>query len=239
MISQTKLSSIPLRHAGPPLWLPAIIFTVLFNAGLYPVTMFGGAPYFPGPWETADVMAIFFQLRYPAAMLCAFFQFGSAISLGIFTVSAVSQLRFVGVRAVGSYIALFGGLMTAINISASACIMWAMAHPGLATNPSMVQLMYYVQYAFGGPGFSVPMGLLIAGICVPAAILKLLPKWLIVFGMILAVMGELSWFNLISPKALFLIPLTRFPGFIWMIIVGFKLPIRKKPNLDATIVPIA
>ena len=41
---------------------------------------------------------------------------------------------------------------------------------------------------------------------------------------ILAVVGELSWFNLIFPKALFLIPLTRFPGFVWLIAVGFKLP---------------
>ena len=37
--------------------------------------------------------------------------------------------------------------------------------------------------------------------------MKLLPKRVIVLGMILAVAGELSWFHLVSPKALFLIPL--------------------------------
>jgi hypothetical protein len=26
------------------------------------------------------------------------------------------------------------------------------------------------------------------------------------------------------PKALFLVPLTRFPGFLWMIVAGFALP---------------
>jgi hypothetical protein len=44
--------------------------------------------------------------------------------------------------------------------------------------------------------------------------MKLLPRWIVVLGLVLAVAGELSWFNLIIPKMLFLIPLTRFPGFI-------------------------
>ncbi len=63
-----------------------------------------------------------------------------------------------------------------------------------------------------------------AGVSVPSAVTKLLPKWLVVFGLFLAVCGELSWLNLIFPKALFLIPLTRFPGFVWLIATGFILP---------------
>lgn len=40
----------------------------------------------------------------------------------------------------------------------------------------------------------------------------------------LAVIGELSWLNVIFPKALFLVPQTRFPGFAWLIAAGFALP---------------
>jgi hypothetical protein len=104
------------RHPGPNLGIVAMIFTVLFLAGLYPVTMFGGKPYFPGPGESASAIVSFFQMRPSAVLLCAFFHFGAAIALGIFTPSAVSQLRFLGVRAAGPYIALFGGLATAINM---------------------------------------------------------------------------------------------------------------------------
>jgi hypothetical protein len=68
------------------------------------------------------------------------------------------------------------------------------------------------------------MGLLMAGISVSAAIARLLPKWVVVLGFFLAVAGELSWFHLISPALLFLIPLTRFPGFIYLIAVGVSLP---------------
>ena len=211
-------------HAGPPLGVVALIFTILFNAGLYPVTIFNGAPFFPGPSEPAATIAAYFQTRSSAVLMCAFLHFGAAIALGILTASVVSRLRFLGVRAAGPYIALYGGLATALDMAASALFLWVMVRPGIAQDGPLLQALYYLQFAFGGPGFSVPMGLLMAGVCVPAGILKLLPKWIVVLGLALAAAGELSWFNLIFPKALFLIPLTRFPGFVWLIAAGFALP---------------
>jgi len=61
-------------------------------------------------------------------------------------------------------------------------------------------------------------------VCIPAAFFKLLPKWLVAFGLVLAIIGELSVLSLVIPQALFLIPLTRFPGFVWLIAAGFALP---------------
>jgi hypothetical protein len=224
MNSQPNTLAPAARHPGPNLGIVAMIFAVLFLAGLYPVTMFGGAPYFPGPGESVGTIISFFQLRPSAVLLCAFFHFGAAIALGIFTTSIVSQLHFLGVRAAGAYIALFGGLATAFNMGVSASVLWVMARPGIARDDIVVQALYYLQYVFGGPGFSVPLGLLMAGVSIPSVFMKLLPKWLVVFGLLLFVCGELSWLNLIFPKALFLIPLTRFPGFIWLIATGFLLP---------------
>jgi len=99
-----------------------------------------------------------------------------------------------------------------------------MIHPGIAQDATLLQALYYLSYAFGGPGFSVPMGLLLAGVSIPAGFLKLLPKWIVVLGLALSVCGELSWFNLVMPQALFFIPLTRFLGFVWLIATGFRLP---------------
>lgn len=214
----------PVSHPGPPLGLVAVIFTVLFIAGLYPVTIFGGKPYFPGPLEPAGTIVTFFQTRPSAVLACAFFHFGAAIALGIFTVSAVSQLRFVGVRAVGPYIALFGGLATAFDMMAAASVLWVMAQPGVTRDATLVHALYWLQFAFGGSGFSVPIGILMAGISVPAGFMKLMPKWIVVLGLLLALSGELSWLNMITLKALFLVPLTRFPGFVWLIAAGFTLP---------------
>jgi hypothetical protein len=222
------------RHAGPPLWLLSILYTVLFLAGLYPVTSMGGADHWPGPWEPAGVIVPYFQTHHAAVLVCMFLQFGATICLGLFSVVAVSRLRFLGVKSAGPFIALFGGLLTVFNGIAASMIGWTMIHPDVAAAPSVLLGLYYLAYAFGGPGFSIPMGLLMAGISVSAAFTKLLPKWIVVLGLVLAVAGELSWFHFISPELLFLVPLVRFPGFIWLIAVGFAMPRRRSLPANAT-----
>jgi hypothetical protein len=64
--------------------------------------------------------------------------------------------------------------------------------------------------------------------------MKLLPKWLVASGFALGIIGELSALNLVIPQALFLIPLTRFPGFVWLIAAGFALPAspRSAPGIS-------
>lgn len=229
MSVQPNSNPAPARHAGPHLGILAIIYTVLFNAGLCFVSGFGypfgvRPPWWPGPWEPINVIAAYFQTHQTAVLSCTFLQFGALIPLGIYTATAVSRLRFLGVTAAGPYIALFGGFMTVFDSALGSFIMWGMIHPGVAPDATLIGLLNYVCYAAGGPGFSIPMGLLIAGICVPAWFRNFLPKWLVIFGLLLAIAGELSWFNLIFPPVLFLIPLTRFPGSIWLIATGFALP---------------
>ena len=211
-------------HRGPHPGILAIVYTLLFNAGLYQVVSFTGGSHFPGPWESSGAITTYFEAYPKTVLICAFLQFGAAIPLGIFTATMVSRLQFLGVRAAGVYIALFGGLMTAFNMAASAHVLWVMAYPGIAQDPTVLRALYYLGFSFGGVGFSVPLGLLIAGVSIPAAFFKLLPRWLVAFGLVLAIIGELSVLSLVIPQALFLIPLTRFPGFIWLIAAGFALP---------------
>ena len=211
-------------HPGPPLWLTASMYTMLFLAGLYPVTVFGGEPYFPGPWESPEVITAFFQARPTAVRMCAFLQFGAAVPLGIFAVSAVSRLQFLGVRAAGVFIALFGGIATAVLMMAASSALWVMAQPGIAEDRAVLQALYWLVQGLGGAGFSVPFGLLAAGLTIPAAFLKLVPKWIVVLGLAVAICGELSWLYFMLPGALPLVPLTRFPGFVWLIAMGLALP---------------
>ncbi len=222
-------------HAGPHPGIVAIIHTLLFNAGLYFVVSFrvpehlaasatAVRPHFPGPWESGYTIVTYFQTHPHQVLWCAFLQFGAAIPLGIFTATIVSRLQFLGVRAAGATIALFGGLMTAFNMALTSLLLWVMSYPGIAQEAGVLRALYYLVFSIGGVGFSVPMGILILGLCIPAAIMKLLPKWLVIFGFALGAIGELSALSLVIPKALFLIPLTRFPGFIWLIGAGFLLP---------------
>jgi hypothetical protein len=223
------------EHRGPNLGILAIVFTVLFNTGLYFVISFRpSAPHFPGPWEPAQVISTYFQ-GYPRAVLwCAFFQFGAAIPLGLLTATVVSRLRFLGVKAAGTHIALFGGLMATFNLALSALMLWVIAYPDIAQDAAVLRALYYLTFAAGGVGYSVPLGLLIAGVSIPSGFFKLLPKWMVAFGLLIAAAGELSWLSLVFPQLLFFIPLTRFPGFIWLIITGFTLPKAVAQRVSST-----
>ena len=103
-------------------------------------------------------------------------------------------------------------------------MLWVMAYPGIAQEAPVIRALYYVSFAIGGVGYSVPLGLLIAGVSVTAGFMKLLPKWMVWSGISLSIFGETSFLSMIFPKLVFLIPLTRFPGFIWLILTGFILP---------------
>ena len=186
----------------------------IFLAGLYPVTMLGGKPAFPAPYEPLTAITAFFEERPSAVLLSAALHFGAAIPLGIFTATVVSRLRFLGVRAAGADIALFGGFLTAFTMMVSSSVLWAMTCPGVAQNAAVLQALFRVQFALGGPGFSVPFGLLLAGVSVTSGFRRTLPRSVMISGLAIAVIGELSGLEILFPKLIFLIPLTRFPGCV-------------------------
>jgi hypothetical protein len=226
-IESSELEKNPrpsVRHASPPLGPVAVAFTILHLASIACVSLLAGLPPFPAPQQPAEEIVSYFRLHPSPVLACGFLLFGAAIPLGIFTASAVSRLRFLGVHAAGATIALFGGLGAAFGTAACASVLWVAAHAGIAPDAALLQGLYYLAFAFGGPGYSVPLGLLMAGMSIPALVMKLMPKWIGVLGLVLAAIGELSWLSLIVPSALFLVPLTRFPAFVWLIAAGFALP---------------
>ena len=76
--------------------------------------------------------------------------------------------------------------------------------------------------------YAVGFGLLAAGVSVTSFFARTLPRWLVVLGMIVAIAGELSWLSLIAYPANFFIPVTRYLGLIWMLLVAIKLT-RSRP----------
>jgi hypothetical protein len=211
-------------HQGPHPGIVAFVFTSLFLAGLVPVTMLGGDTHFPSPLQPPEEVVSYFRTEGGKVRLCAFLQFASSIPLGIFTATMVSRLRFLGVTVAGPSIAQFGGLAASSAVAASSLVQWVLAQPGIADDFALTRALHFLTFAVGGPGYSVPLGLLIAGLSVPSFFFRLLPRWLCLYGLVLSLVGELSTLSLAIPGALFLIPLTRFPGFLWLIFAGFMLP---------------
>ena len=98
-------------HKGPHPGMLAVLYTLLFCIGLYPVTALYKMPYWPGPWEPASVIVSYFQNYGGRVLFCIVLQFGAMVCLGIFTAAVVSRLHFLGARGAGVYIALLGGFL--------------------------------------------------------------------------------------------------------------------------------
>src|SRR5258708_20020154 len=97
------------NHHGPHPGVLAIVYTLLFNAGLYQVVSFTGGPHFPGPWESAEAITTYFQTYPKTVLICAFLQFAPAIPLGIFTPTMVTRLQFLVVRPPPPSLPFFAG----------------------------------------------------------------------------------------------------------------------------------
>ncbi len=217
------------RRAAPSLGIAAVVYAVLHLASIVLVSNFNPflRPSFPAPDAATSAIVAFFQAHSDLVRTATFFQFGAGIALGIFAVGGAFRLRGLGASAVWASIALFSGLMTALDIAAASHVLWAMTWPGIAQNTPLTLALYYLQYAFGGLGFSLPMGLLVAGVSIAASSMNLLPKWISWSGFLIGVIGVVSCLNVLLPVTNpipLLIPLTRFPAFVWLIAAGFALP---------------
>jgi hypothetical protein len=214
----------PTRFAGPPLLSLAIVHTLLFIASMISAVLLRhGAPFIT-PFGDAEAGRAFFASNPLAVKVSAFFFFGSAVPLAIYTATVVSRLRYLGVRAAGTNIALFGGFAASGAIAISGLYSWVLSVPEVSASLVAARALYFLSFLFGGAGFAVAFGLLAAGVSVTSHFARLLPRWLVVLGMIVAVAGELSSLSLIAYPANLAIPVTRFVGFAWIILIAGHLP---------------
>jgi hypothetical protein len=212
-------------HAGPPLLPLAIVHILLFVASVAALALLGHAALLAlNPYGSAETAQRFFAQSPQAVRVSAFFFFGSAIPLGIYAAAVVSRLRFLGIRVAGSYIALFGGFAAAGTLVLASLCLWVMSVSEVSASLPVTTALHFLTFLFGGAAFSAGFGLLAAGVSVTSYFARLLPRWLVWFGLLIAVAGELSTFSLIALPMTFMIPITRFGGFIWLIAVGAMLP---------------
>jgi hypothetical protein len=216
------------RFRGPSLTLLAIVHILVFVAGLVAAAALRHGALYVTPFASAEDLRSFFEKTPTAVRVSNFFLFGSAVPFGIFAVTIVSRLRFMGVRAAGTNIALLGGLTAAIALLLSGVTGWVLSVPEVSASAQLVKAVDFLSFLLGGVSFAVGFGLLAAGVSVTSYFMRLLPRWLVALGMLLAITGELSWFSLIAYPANFFIPITRFVGFIWMVCVAVALTRNRK-----------
>jgi hypothetical protein len=212
------------RHRGPSLGIVGVTYVLLFVASLLVTGILTKGQHFPSPFDPEDLSKAFFAEHSDAVRISAFLQFAAAIPLGIFAATAVSRLQFLGMNVAGVFISLFGGFAASFFAATSAAAQWVLGQPGISANPAAIHALHLLAFATGGPGYTVFLGLLLAGISVISWFARLLPRWLVWLGLVLAVVAEFSILSLVLAPAVYLLPVARFLGFVWIIGAGFRLP---------------
>jgi hypothetical protein len=231
--SSPSPTSPPRRHVGPPLVPVAVISVALLAASLV-VSATGGGP-FPSPYDhTRDVIA-FFSGHATTVRVAATLQFASAVPLAILAASLSSRIRYLGfARVPGVLIASTGGTLASGMVATSALAQWVLSRPGTTENPSVVRPLADLAFATGGPGAVVFIGLLVAGLAVPAAVGRLLPRPVWIAGIAVAAVAELSTIALLSKPAAVLLPVGRFGALAWLIASAALLPASRQHTTSVT-----
>jgi hypothetical protein len=234
-MTMTTSSEVPSRgvaQGGPPLPLVAGVFTALFVAGIVVSTVLGGGA-FPSPFSDPAAIQDYFAGESTAVLIGAVLQFGAAVPLAVFAAAVHARLHQLGVHAAGATIALAGGLLASAFATLSALMQWVLSRPSTITEPAVVRALHDLTFLAGGPAHVVALGLLLAGIAVPALIVGLLPRWLAIAGLALAVIAELSTLTLLTPAFGPTLPLARFAGMAWLITAAILLPTTRRPAAPA------
>ncbi len=217
---------------GPHPGIVAAVSFVLLVTGLVIAGVMSGGEALASPFGTTRDVVGRIASHHEAVRVSSFFQLGAAVPLGIYTATVYARQVRLGVRVPGPVIGLVGGLIAVTSLFGSAFATYVESRPEVTGDAALTHALAFLAFIAGGTGYAVGLGLLCAGIAVPAFILHLMPRWLAVVGLVLAVVGEAAWLSMLVEPLQYLIPVARFLGGLWLIAAGFALP-RHRPRRTA------
>lgn len=212
------------RSGGPNPGILAAISLGLTIGGLLSSAILTGGQAYISPFSPTGQIAAYFHGNADAVRLASLFEFGSAIPLGIFAATVYARQLRLGVRVPGPAIGFFGGITAAAFLMLSALLAWVLSRTEITDDQTLTHALSFLAFITGGVAYVIGIGLLVAGIAVPALILRFVPRWLAWAGLVIAALSELSFFSMALEPLQVLLPIGRFGGLLWLVAVGFLLP---------------
>lgn len=209
------------RQAGPPLPIPAVVAAALTVAA---AATFAGAPQ---PSTSPTVALAYLRAHTSQQHALAFLVASTAVPIAVWTAAVYRRLRTLGVTAPGAVIALVGGTLASASLALSGLVTWVTAENAHVIDAGTARVLVDLSFITGAAGFTVPFALLLAGVAVPALVLRLVPRTLAAAGTVLAVVGVLSSITVLTSSFDATLPITRFAGLLWLIAVSVALPTNR------------
>lgn len=214
------------RRGGPPLPLPIAAYAALAVGAA--VTYVGAMPGSPPASALAAVARDPVLAQVSAVLLVA-----SAAPLAVWAAAATHRVHALGARVAGPQIGLVGGVLAAGALTLSGLVGWVAAVAAPFGDAPLVSALGSLGFALGGVGFALGSALLIAGIAVPALILRLVPRPLAIAGLVIAACGAVALLGLLLPAFYPLLPVVRFGGLLWLVAVSVLLPLPGRAGRSA------
>jgi hypothetical protein len=215
------------RPTGPHLGALASVSLALALAGVATAALAVDGSASAAPFGSTARLLGYAGGHGTAAPVSATLLFGSAVPLGIFAATAYTRLLRLGVRVPGPSIGFFGGVAASLLLMVSATAAWILGRPELGGDAPVARALSLLAFLTGGVGSVTGLGLLVAGVAVPALVLRLVPRWLPWAGLVVAAVCELSFLTMAIPPVQALLPLGRYTGLLWLVAIGFLLPTRR------------
>lgn len=221
------------RETGSSLAGSALVSAVLFAASLVVSVIFAGSPYSSPFGDDADLQA-FYTDHATLLQWVAFLQFGSAIALAVFTGGLVARLRKLapGFPAL-TYMAAAGGIMAALFLALNSVVQWSMSHPSVIELAPVRRGLHFLFFGLGGFAHVASIGVLVGAVSVIALKARLLPGWLVVSSLVVAVLALASPLTFVTESTTLLIPLGRFPALLWQVAVAFMLSVAARSSVTS------
>ncbi|WP_020495700.1 hypothetical protein [Sciscionella marina] len=219
-------AAVPTRptHPGPPLVFPAIACALLFIAPGLLGGVLGADGAIPSPFTTTNTVVTYFATNHAMTQLTGFLLLLSALFLGLFTAVAASRIKYLAPTAPGPTIVLAGGVIAATLLATSAVVQWSLSFTAVTDLPALTHALHYVSFALGGAGHVGALGVLILGLAVTSWYVGRVPHWLCAVGFVIAIAALGSTVSLAVTPLSVLIPLGRFAGLLWLIVVSAVIP---------------
>ncbi len=186
-----------------------------------------GAPG-PRPDSSASAVSEYLIANSGRVSLLGVLVLVTAIPLMVWAAGTYSRLRQLAPGEPGPAIALAGGLLASMSLVACGLVTWTSADTAELGDVAVSRMLSTMSFAFGGPGFVAMLGLLLAGTAISGMLIGLLPRPVAWAGLGLAVISVVSVTSLLTQALVPLVPVGRFGGAIWLVVVASLLEANRR-----------
>ena len=198
--------------------IAAVSHFAFFLASILAIPLLARGSRIPNPFGLDADTRMFLHSAAAAVRVADFLQLASALCLAVLGALLAERLRSPRANASRVPLALIGSLGAAAMLSVSALTSWAMAAPGTTDWGLSFHTLQFLPFLFGGPGWAGFFAIFLAS--VSAAATGNVPGWITASGYALACVSALATLTLLTIFASPCLPIARFLGFIWLILIA-------------------